>query len=310
MVSGNIPHSHRIGGGHPDLGWSVPVMRAGFVGRGLVYLAVAGFSLYAIWYGGQARGTSSVLRQLEGSSWGSAILFLIFIGMFAFAIWRVVNAYYDLENRGSDSRGIITRLGRAIGGLVGLGIGGLAFSLLFVEGGKNGGVTGAGAQAGGSGGHGSSIETGVAMVMSWPGGRWIVGIGGLIVIAAGIAFFLRGWKERYREFIRANHFTERWNWALKAGVMARGVIIATMGVLLILAAWRIDPHEAGGIGKAFSWLTFEVYGQSLVVAVCLGLLGYALFCFVNAAYRIVPKVAGGDIETLASRLKARMPAAT
>ena len=29
---------------------------------------------------------------------------------------------------------------------------------------------------------------------------------------------------------------------------------------------------------------------------------FAGFCFVNAAYRIVPKVAGDDIETLAARL--------
>ncbi len=38
-----------------DLSWSIPVMRAGYAGRGLVYLAVAGFSLYAVWRGGQAQ---------------------------------------------------------------------------------------------------------------------------------------------------------------------------------------------------------------------------------------------------------------
>src|ERR1700751_4222862 len=36
-----------------DLAWSVPVMRVGYAGRGLVYLTFAGFSLYALWRGEQ-----------------------------------------------------------------------------------------------------------------------------------------------------------------------------------------------------------------------------------------------------------------
>ena len=47
------------------LAWTVPVMRAGYAGRGLTYLVVAGFSLWAIWHGGQAQGTGSALAQLE-----------------------------------------------------------------------------------------------------------------------------------------------------------------------------------------------------------------------------------------------------
>lgn len=42
------------------------------------------------------------------------------------------------------------------------------------------------------------------------------------------------------------------------------------------------------------------------MALCLGLLGFAFFCFVNAAYRIVPRVSGGDISSLASRVKGKM----
>ena len=63
-------------GGTPDLAWSVPVMRVGFAGRGLVYLAVASISLYAIWRGGRAHGTSPVLKQLEHSVIGDTVLAL------------------------------------------------------------------------------------------------------------------------------------------------------------------------------------------------------------------------------------------
>lgn len=44
-----------------DLSWSIPVMRAGYAGRGIVYLVVAGVSLYTVWAGGRAEGTSEAL---------------------------------------------------------------------------------------------------------------------------------------------------------------------------------------------------------------------------------------------------------
>ena len=67
-----------------DLSWSIPVMRLGYAGRGLVYLVVSGFSLYAIIRGGQAKGTSSALSQLESAPWGTVVLLAIFVGMVAF----------------------------------------------------------------------------------------------------------------------------------------------------------------------------------------------------------------------------------
>ena len=93
-------------------------------------------------------------------------------------------------------------------------------------------------------------------------------------------------------------------------MIGRGVLIGVVGVLFMLAAWRAEPYDAGGIDEAFAWLTGQPYGWVVTAAICVGLLGYALFCFVNAAYRFIPKVAGGDIETLAARAKAKLRLAT
>ena len=269
-----------------DFSWAVPVMRAGYAGRGLVYVVVAGISLYAIWRGGQAQSTSSALGWLEATTWGGVLLFLIFVGMLAYALWRVVDAIWDLEDYGRDGEGAIARTGLVVSGLVHLGIGILAFSLLF----------------GGGGDQGSSIPRYVGTVMQWPGGRWIVGLAGLIIIAAGGFYVHKGWTEKYREHLRGNRFTLRWNKALKAGVISQGVVVAIVGLLFTYAAIRANPSEAGGVGAAFSWLSQQAYGQVLVALICVGLLGFSLFCFVNAAYRIVPKAADPDIATLDARL--------
>jgi hypothetical protein len=279
-----------------DLAWSVPVMRVGYAGRGLVYLTVAGFSLYAIWRGEQPEGTASTLSQLETTGWGSIMLLLILLGTLAFAVWNVIGALYRLENGGTDSEGVVARVGKIITALIYGGVSGIAFSLLFAGGRRGGGD--------------SSIANWTGAVMRWPGGRWLVGFAGLIVVGAGLVFLVNGWKEKYREHLQANRFTQDWNWLLKAGVVAHGVVTALIGILFVQAAWRANPAKAGGIGKAFSWLVNQPYGQVLVAAICVGLIAFALFSFVNAGYRVIPKVSGGDIETLAARLASKVRHAT
>ena len=277
------------------LAWSVPVMRVGFAGRGLVYLVVAGFSLYAVCRGARPQGTASALSLLETTSWGSVVLLLIFLGTLAFAVWNVVDALYDLDNRGTDAKGMVARAGKFVTAAIYGAIGGLAFSLLFTGNSRAGG---------------SSASRWTEAVMEWPGGRWIVGVVGLVIVGTGCVFIVTGWKEKYREHLRANRFTANWNWLLKAGVVARGIVIAVIGVLFVEAALQANPGKAGGTAKAFSWLIDQPYGQVLAAAICIGLIAFALFCFVNAAYQIVPKVRGPNIETLASRLASKVREAT
>ena len=69
-----------------DLSWAIPLMRAGYAGRGLVYLVVAGFSLLCdlvrrAGQGHRHRRSAQLERQLGAS----VVLFLIFLGMVAFA---------------------------------------------------------------------------------------------------------------------------------------------------------------------------------------------------------------------------------
>jgi hypothetical protein len=272
-------------------------MRMGYAGRGLVYLVVAGFSLYAIWRGGQAQGTQSALADLENTTGGGIVLVLIFIGMLAYAAWRVVDAIWDLDDHGSEAKGIAARIAIAATGLIHLSIAGAAFSLLFAGGG------------GSEGSDGSTLRSTLSTLMEWPGGRFVVAALGLAVLGAAVAYAMKGWKETYRRHLVANHFTTHWNGALRAGLFAHGAVIAIVGGLILYAAWWANAGAAGGMQDAFSWLTRQPYGQVLVGAICVGLFGFSLFCFVNAAFRVVPKVAGGSIETLAARLQASARAA-
>ena len=269
-----------------SLSWTIPFMRAGYAGRGLTYAAVAGLSLSSIWAGGQAEGTSSTLQQLQGSSWGIVVLCLIGLGLFAYCVWRLLSAGLDLEDYGTDGEGIVARIGMVVTGVVHAALGVLAFSILI-----------------GSGSSGGGFGEMTQRVLNLPMGRFIVGAVAVATIGAGLYYLKKAIKEDYRDDLRANRFTVNWNWALKAGVAAQGVVVTLIGSFFLVAALSMDGSEAGGMEQAFSWLRSQPFGQAIVTAMCVGFLGFALFCFVNAAYRIVPRAASDDVETLAAKLK-------
>lgn len=263
--------------------WAIPVMRAGYAGRGLVYLVLAGFSLFAIWRGGRAQGTGSALNSLESSVLGQAVLGLIAAGLLAYALWRVVDAIRDLEEYGTGGKGLIARAGMVTTGLLHGGLGIAAAVILFVP----------------SGGDGSTIAQWTGRIMSLPAGRAIVGLAGLATVGAGAYYAHKALSNSFQQHLQANPFTRRWNLVLKAGVLAQAVMVTVVGGFLVFAALTADPGQAGGAQQVFDFLGTQPFGNVLVLATVVGLLCFAVFCFVNAAYRVVPKVKGGDIESLA-----------
>ncbi|MBF9044773.1 DUF1206 domain-containing protein [Rhodobacterales bacterium HKCCE4037] len=268
-----------------DFRWALPIMRTGYSGRGLVYTVVAGLSLWSIWRGGEAQGTQSAMQSLSGT-WGTVILIAIAVGMFAYAIWRLVDAIWDLEAYGTEAKGLVARAGMIVTGLAHAGIGVLALGALGWM------------QANSGGGEGGGSSSYISAILQMPGGVWIVGIAGLLTLAAGGYYIRKAVKQDYLDSLAANRVTRHLNLVLQIGVAAQGVVVGVIGGLILYAALRNNPEEAGGLDAVFEWLRDQPYGQVLVTVLCLGLLGFALFCFVNAAYRIIPKAYDGDTPSL------------
>ncbi|WOI57008.1 DUF1206 domain-containing protein [Palleronia sp. LCG004] len=271
-----------------DFGWAIPIMRAGYAGRALVYLVVAGFSLWAVSRGGEAQGTTSAFKSLESTAGGNVVLVAIFLGMVSYAVWRIIDSIFDLEDYGTDGEGMVARAGMIVTGLIHLGIGFAAVTLIFAGGGGEGDQ--------------SAISKGVTTVLGWPGGRWIVGAVGLITIGSALYYLKKAWKREYRKVLMGNPVTRNFDPALRGGVASQGFVVGVIGCLIVYAAVTFSGDQAGGMGEAFDWLRGQPYGRVLVGLLCAGLLGFALFCAVNAAYRIVPKARQESIDSLASRM--------
>ncbi len=271
-----------------SLNWAMPVMRAGYAGRAMVYAIISGISLFAIWHGDEAKGTSEALSMVERSPFGLVALWIVALGLFAYMAWRLIDAAFDLEDHGTDAKGLMARVGQAVTGLIHGALGAVALVLKF-------GST--------DSGEGSKTAFYLSKLMSWPMGEIILGAVGLITMGAGVYYLHQAYTQKYREKLQANHFTMHWNPLLQAGVAAQGVSVLIIGGLMGLAAWQHDPDAAGGLDKAFGWLGQQVYGQVLVTALCLGLALFAVFMAVNAAYRIIPRLKDPDVMSIATKVK-------
>lgn len=271
--------------------WVVPAMRAGYAARGFVYAVVGGIAVSSAVRGGNAEGTTGAISSLQGGPWGQALLWAVALGLLAYALWRGLASWMDLERHGTDARGLIARTGIAVSGVVHLGLAIYAARVAL-----------------GGGGSGGGTESWTARLMQMPFGRWLVVIGGLIVIGAGIYYGYKGLSEMYKRNLRATRLTERLEPVCKAGLLAHGIAIALIGGFFVYAGWTSDASEAGGLDQAFATVRQAAFGRVLLGLMGLGFVGFAVYCWIEAVYRIVPARAGRDVISMARAAKRRAEA--
>jgi hypothetical protein len=127
----------------------VTMTRVGFAARGIMYLLIGYLSLRV----GRSEDGAGAMEYLDSGA-GKLLLALMAVGFFAYAAWRLLEAWLDSEGHGSDGKGTAARLGGAASGIVHLA---LAFTAAKL--------------ASGSGGSGGGAEGGAAAALSFPAGR-------------------------------------------------------------------------------------------------------------------------------------------
>jgi hypothetical protein len=260
-------------------GWLEPAARAGYTAKGLVYALIGILAVQAAFgSGGQASGSKGALQQVAGGTFGQILLVIVGAGLALYALWRLAMAILDPAHEGTDGKGLVKRIGYAVSGLTNGALAFFAFRLLAGSGGGSGGGSGSG-----------SKQQMTAKLMSQPFGRWLVGIGGAIVICVGLYHFYKAAKAKFMEKYNAGEMsaTER-TWVKRigrVGLSARGVAFSMIGYFFVQAALQSQSSEAGGLNKVFSKLLSQPYGPWLMVLLALGLICYAVYCFSYARYR-------------------------
>jgi len=256
-------------------GWYEWLARGGLVAKGVSYGIVGVLAvMLAVGEGGTATSRDGALHALAQESFGRIVIALLVAGFAAYALWRVIQALALPTDDGKDWLKRAGYLGRAAI------YAGLTFSALSILLGD-----------GGSSSQNAKAHHTTGLVLSWPAGTWLVGMGGAVLIGVGLWNAYRGLARKFEDKWNTGHMgaTAR-RWAGRVGVvghLARAVVFTLIGVFVIRAALQYDPKEAIGLDGALQKLASAAYGPYLLGLTAAGLIAYGLYCLADARFRDV-----------------------
>jgi Domain of Unknown Function (DUF1206) len=259
-------------GAHSRADWQQALGRVGLVAKGISYGLVGVLAIgVAVGLGGQATSNQGALHDLAGTGFGTFVVVLLCFGFVAYAAWRVMQAVTLREHDGKKAWGTrIAYLGRAA-----------AYAALAYSGARI--VAGSGNQSQNQKAHKTT-----SIVLSWPGGTWLVGIIGAAVIGLGLWNLYSGLSRSFEDKWHGAMSASARTWGVRAGIVghvARFVVFALIGIFAIKAASDYNPKDSVGLDGALQKLAHQSYGSFLLGVTAAGLIAYAVFCFFDARYR-------------------------
>lgn len=244
------------------------LVRVGYFSRGLLYGMLGWLALTSAHR--IAEGTSGVFRAIEDYPAGPVLLWIMVVGLSAYAFFRFASFVFDIENTGSDANGWLQRTGHAGSGIGHLVLAYIAYGLATAS---NHSSTGGNAQ---------EVAAGLLSVE----------FGGVVLGLLGIAFFATaafqakkgiGGEFMHRIAANAPHITR---WLGLAGYCARAVVYGVIGWSLFKAGFLSGGAEqVETLGGAVERLAQH---ETIFTLTAAGLLLFGAFSMILARYRIIP----------------------
>jgi hypothetical protein len=209
---------------------------------------------------------------LADKPYGMVLLWLLGIGFAAYALWRLSEAAFGVTGDPPGAGPRLKSLGRAV---IYAGFAYLTFDVI----------------SGTRHSQSRQQEDMTATAMRHAEGRWLVGIVGLAIVIAGLVLVIEGARRKFMKYLRTwqmSHRTRRVTEVLgMIGTIARGLVFALAGVLVIDAAVTHQASQAGGIDQALLTLRNQPFGEVLVLLAALGLVIFGVYGLCEARWRKV-----------------------
>jgi len=249
--------------GHPVLQVGA---RVGYAISGVLHLVIGWIALQVAWSGsGTSADESGALETLATTTLGRFTLWLAVVGFLALGLWHLASALAVRSAPGSSAWP--ARAKDVSTAAVHLFVAWTSFSTV-------------------KGRPHSSKEQSTdltATLLQQPGGRLLVSVLGLAVIAIGAYHVVKGWTRRFLRDLSEHPGTL----ATRAGVLgyiAKGIALAVVGMLFVTAAVQNSSGRATGLDGALRSLRQQPVGPWLLTAIALGVASYGVYSLVRARH--------------------------
>lgn len=258
-----------------DSRWLELLARAGFIGYGIVHLLFAWLALQIAFGTSPDDGDQSgALRTLSAQPLGKFLVIAVAVGLLAMAIWQALEAAVGHRAERGKER-VMERVASAARTIVYLYFAWTAFKV-FSDASSN---------------SADQQEALTGKLMTSSGGRWLVGLAGLVVAAIGIGLVIYGARKKFEKHLKTGEMSTKTRQLARrlgmAGYIAKGVAYGIAGLLVIVAAVNYDPEKARGLDAALHTLREQSYGSFLLALVALGIAAFGVYCFLQSRYRKV-----------------------
>jgi len=252
--------------------------RVGFIALGVLHVLIGWLALQLAWFGGGGEsadqsGAFSTLKELPG---GQALLWILGIGLFALALWQAAEVFRwwrGLSAGGDARKKAISKIVKSASKVV-------IYILL--------GVLALRTASGSAQSSSQQQQETTQGVFGMTGGRFLVGLAGLIVIGVGVYHVYKGWTKEFMHGIDISEASPSQRRTItrlgQVGYPAKGVALTILGGLLVWAALTFDPEKASGLDGALRTLLDVPFGKILLTLVAIGLVAFGAFCFFRARY--------------------------
>jgi type IV secretory pathway VirB2 component (pilin) len=247
--------------------------RAGFVARGIQYIVIGVIALQvAFGNNSQQADRTGALHELSSTPFGAVALWILVVGFFGMALWRLTEAAFGSRIDGNKTGKRVLALIKAVVYAV-LGYGVLKYAL------------GLGAPQGSN----KQSQDLTAHAMQHPGGRIAVIVVGLVIVGIGLFLAYEAWKKKFLKEMELGQLRARTRRIVEGlgriGGIARGIVFVTLGIFLVVAAVEAKPGQAKGIDSSLRTLAHTPLGPVLLVLVAIGLVLFGLFSCCEARWR-------------------------
>jgi hypothetical protein len=254
------------------------VARFGMIARAVIYLLV-GYLAIQLAIGSARNETDQrgALQVVADRSGGKVLLILVAVGFACYSLWQLAQALFGVVGKPGK---VPPRIKAAFSCVI---YGSLAFTAVSI-------VAGSG-RASSSGGQSQDEKSKdlSARVMSHTGGRFLVAAVGLTFIVVGVVMAVNGVRRSFVKHLDIAAMSPATRRAVTvlgvAGKIARGAVVATIGVLALLAAVRFDPDRAGGTDEALRTIATAPGGRIALLVAALGLFAFGSYGLAEARWR-------------------------